>query len=134
MTAEERASLARAKRASIIAQRAMGVLGGAQQAYRWLMAPCPALRGKAPADLRYDIGAYRRVQAALRRRERRMRVVRTFAKGSFAEERAYQEWLWSRCRAIGGRLPAMMLDTESGAQAVVRAIPTGRRRRAISGD
>lgn len=126
MKAEERASSARAKRSAIIAQRAIDALGGTEEAYHWLTSPCPALRGKAPADLRYDMAAYRNVKAVLRRRQRRARAVKSAAIGSFAEERAYVTWLWSRCSGLNGRLPGMLLDTDRGARQVVRAIPTRR--------
>lgn len=122
MTAEERSSLARAKRASIIVQRAIDVLGSTEAAYYWLASPCPALHGKAPAALRFDIATYRRTRDALRRRELRARAVRAATIGFFVDERAYSGWLWSRCRALTGRLPAMLLDSDRGTREVLRAI------------
>lgn len=65
MTAEERASLARAKRAAIIAQRAIDLLGSTQAADAWLSAPSEALDGKPPCETHLDARGARRVESAL---------------------------------------------------------------------
>ena len=134
MTHEEKSSLARVKRAARIAQRAVDVLGGMERAYVWLSAPCPALRGKAPGELRYDVAACRRALSVLRYRERRMRAIEAAASGSFSDEDAFSAWLWSRCHALNDRLPAMLLDTDRGAREVIQALPADRdRERRFSG-
>ena len=66
MNAHERASLARVRRAAIVAQRAIEVLGGTQEAHIWLSTRSPALDGKAPKDIHYDAEGARRVLEVLR--------------------------------------------------------------------
>lgn len=62
---------ARAKRAAMIAQRAIEALGGTDEAYAWLTSPCAQLGGEAPSEVRYDAAGARRVVGALHRARRR---------------------------------------------------------------
>ena len=65
MNAEERESLARVRRAAIVAQRAIDAFGDAQEADIWLNTPCPALGGRVPSDMRYDAAVARRLLEVL---------------------------------------------------------------------
>lgn len=122
VTAEQKESLARVRRSARVIQRAIDLLGGTDEAYYWLTSPCAALRGKRPADVRYDVVSARRVRDVIRRRCDRMRKIHNAAHAAFDDEKAYFSWLWKRCDALDGRIPAMLLDTERGAREVARAI------------
>jgi putative toxin-antitoxin system antitoxin component (TIGR02293 family) len=52
--------------------------------------------------------------------DRVLRVARILAKAQevFADKPHAQEWLASPCRAIGGKVPAQLLDTDLGAKTV----------------
>ncbi len=123
----ERESLARVKRELRLIQRSVDVLGSTVTAYFWLTTPCGALRGKAPCDIHYDVAGARRIATALRRRAQRQRLVQAAGLDALRDEAALTEWLWKKCRALGHRLPAMLLDTDCGARQVL-AIISGMRR------
>jgi uncharacterized protein (DUF2384 family) len=128
MRKTERESLARAKRAARLAQRAIDVLGSTSAAYHWLTTPCAALRGTAPRDIHYDVEGARRVAIALRRRAEHQRAVRAAGLDVFGDETALTSWLWKKSRALGNRLPATLLDTDRGAREVLSVISRSRRR------
>ena len=65
MSLEERESLGRAKRAAIIAQRAVDLLGSMEAADAWLSTPSAALEGEAPCEVHLDASGARRVRSAL---------------------------------------------------------------------
>jgi uncharacterized protein (DUF2384 family) len=119
MRRDERLSLARVKRVARLAQRTIDVLGGTAEAYFWLTKPCAALRGKAPHEIHYDLEGARRVTTILKRRAMRQRKVRSAGLAAFADEAALTAWLWKKCRRLGNRLPAMLLDSDRGAREVL---------------
>lgn len=128
MRKADRKSLARAKRVARLAQRAVDVLGSTSAAYHWLTAPCAALRGKVPHDIHFDVEGARRVATALRRRTLRQRHVRSAGLGAFEDAAALTAWLWKKCRALGNRRPAMLLDSDRGAREVLAIMSKIRQR------
>ena len=128
MRKDERESLARVKRELRLIQRSLDVLGSTPTAYHWLTTPCAALRGKAPRDIHFDLEGARCVATALRRRAVRQREVRSAGLASFANEADLIAWLWKKCRALGYRRPAMMLDTNRGMREVHAVMSRVRRR------
>jgi len=128
MRKDDRESVARAKRVAKLAQRAVDVLGSASAAYHWLTTSCDALRGKSPRDIHYDVKGASRVATALRRRALRRRKVRSAGLGAFEDEAALTVWLWKKNRALGNRLPAMLLDSDRGATHVMSVMSRTRRK------
>jgi uncharacterized protein (DUF2384 family) len=127
MRRDELQSLARVKRELRLIQRSIDVLGSTPTAYHWLTTPCAALRGKAPQDIRYDVGGARCVAIALRRRAVRQRKVRSAGLHAFEDEAALTAWLWKKCRQLGSQRPAMLLDTDRGAREVLAILARTRR-------
>jgi len=128
MRKADRASLARAKRVARMAQRAIEVLGGTDEAYRWLTTPCAAIRGNTPYDVHYDADGARRVATALRLRAARERLVRKCGQGTFPDAAALTTWLWKKNRALRNRPPATLLDSDRGARDVLAVMSRMRRR------